>query len=135
MSFPLKNDLEQADQFFLGFLQSLMKNPEAAEAWSGLNMIVGVKMLDLDLGYTIDCSPLGVTAIRGFPENPDTAIAFTSDTFHDLFVGTINAIMSLASGEIITSGPTRNILKVANILPQTYKVYEEYLKEPYLVKN
>jgi len=129
MSFPLKNDVERADQFFLDFLRSLMKNPETAAAWCGLGMVVGVKMQDLNLGYTIRCTPEGVIAESGYPENPDTGISFTSDTFHDLFTGEINAIMSLASGKISISGSTKNMLKLSNVLPQTYEVYEKYLKE------
>lgn len=128
MSFPLKSNLEQASQFLLGFLQSLMNNPETAQAWSDLDMVVGVKLLDLDLGYTLNCSTEGVEISPVFPENPDAGISFSSDTFHDLFTGKLNPMMSLATGKIKTSGSTKNVLKVANILPQNFKAYVEYLK-------
>ena len=129
MSLPLKNDLIRINRFFLGFFKYLMENQETAKEWCRLGMIVGIKIQDLNLGYTINCLPQEIEIDSGYPKNPDVGISFTSDTFHDLFIGKINATMSLALGEIRTSGPTKNILRIARILPKTYAVYEEFLKE------
>ncbi|MFA5537085.1 MAG: SCP2 sterol-binding domain-containing protein [Bacillota bacterium] len=128
MGFPLKDDLEKADEFFLGYFQSVIKNPETAAGWGNLKMVVGVKMSDLDLGYTISCFPEGITMESGFPESPDAGITFTSDTFHDLFLGKTNPMMALAMGKLKTSGSNRNVLAVAGILPQNFQAYREYLE-------
>lgn len=128
MSFPLKNDAEKANQFFLGYLQAITENPETAQGWKDLNMVVGVKLLDLDLGYTIDSSSQEILIAAGFPENPDAGISFTSDTFHELFLGNSNPVMALAMGKIKTSGSNKKVLGVAGILPQNFKAYRDYLE-------
>lgn len=129
MSFPLKNDREQAKEFLYGYIQAIFNDEEAAQGWRQLNRTVGIKLDDLDLGFTLQCSPEELSASLGYPDKPDVGLHLSSDTFHKLFTGKGNPMMEFTLGRIKTEGDLGAVLKIAGALPQSIKVYQQYLAE------
>lgn len=129
MSFPLKNDREQAKEFLFDYMEATLADPEALAGWQQLNMIVGIDITDLELGFTLDCSGEEVIPSHGYPEQPDAGLAMASGIFHNLFLGKGNVMMDFTMGKIKTSGNMGNILKIVNLLPQNIKVYQKFLEE------
>jgi len=129
VSFPLKNDPEQAKEFLYGYMEAIMKDEEAAQSWRQLNRTVGIKLNDLDLGFTLQCSSEGLSASHGYPDKPDVGLSLSSDTFHKLFTGKGNPMMEFTLGRIKTEGDMGAVLKIVGALPQNIRVYQQYLAE------
>lgn len=127
MSFPLKNNPEQANDFIYNYIQTALADSEAYSGWSQLNMTVGINVTDLDLGYTLKCFSEGTESFAEYPENPDAGLILSSDTFHRLFTGKANVMLEFAKGKVKTVGDMGGILKIVNLLPQNIKIYKEFL--------
>ncbi|NLL18785.1 MAG: SCP2 sterol-binding domain-containing protein [Clostridia bacterium] len=129
MSFPLKNDREKAKDFLYDYILAVLADPEASAGWRQLNMDIGINITDLELGFTLHCSPDKVEAAHGYPEKPDAGLILSSNTFHKLFTGKGNPMMEFAMGKIKTAGDMGAILKIVGFLPQNVKVYQQFLTD------
>ncbi|NLC77615.1 MAG: SCP2 sterol-binding domain-containing protein [Clostridia bacterium] len=129
MSFPFKNDRDQAKDFLYGYILTALADPEASAGWRQLNGEIGIKVTDLDIGFTLQCSPDKVEASHGYPEKPETGLLLSSDTFHKLFTGKGNPMIEFAMGRIKTAGDMGAVLKIVGFLPQNVKVYQQYLSD------
>lgn len=129
MSFPLKNDPEKAKEFLYGYIQAVLADPDASAGWRQLDMDIGINIIDLDIGFTLHCSPDKVEVSHGYPEKPEAGLILSSNTFHKLFTGKGNPMLEFGMGKIKTAGDMGAILKIVGFLPQNVKVYQQYLAD------
>jgi len=129
MAFPYANDKQKADEFLYEFFLSTKNDPALFEGWKGLGMVVGVKIVDFEMGYTLDCtSGKDVVITKGYPEKPDAALKLNSDVFHKLYTGRLNVVWAFSMRKIKTEGNIANIMKLTSLQPKAIKMYKEYLK-------
>ncbi len=129
MAFPYTGDKQKADEFMYEFLLSTKTDPELFEGWKNLNMVVGVKILDLELGYTINCtSGTDVVITKGYPDKPQAALKLNSDVFHNLYIGKLNVVWAFSMRKIKTEGNIASVMKLTSLQPRGIKMYKDYLK-------
>lgn len=129
MAFPYTGDKQKADEFMYDFLLSTKTDPELFEGWKNLNMVVGVKILDLELGYTINCtSGTDVVISKGYPDKPQAALKLNSDVFHNLYIGKLNVVWAFSMRKIKTEGNIASVMKLTSLQPRGIKMYKDYLK-------
>lgn len=130
MRFPLKDDREKAKEFLYEYFLATQSIPELFDAWRKFNMIVGIKIEDLDIGFTLDCNGTGVEVSHGYPEeSPGAGLTMSSDIFHRLFTGRANVGVVFAKRQIKTTGNVTSILKIAGLMPKNVALYREFLKQ------
>jgi hypothetical protein len=129
MPFPY-TDRAQADDFLFEFFLSTKTVPALFDAWRQLGLVVGVKIEDLDLGYTLDCtSGKDVVMSKGYPTKSGAALKVTSDTFHRLFMGRLNIMMAFSARKVKTEGNVAGIMKITRLMPLLIQLYKDYLKK------
>jgi putative sterol carrier protein len=129
MAFPYTTDKQKADEFMYEFLLSTKTDPALFEGWKNLNMVVGVKLIDLELGYTINCtSGTDVVITKGYPEKPQAALKLNCDVFHNLYIGKLNVVWAFSMRKIKTEGNIASIMKLTSLQPRGIKLYKDYLK-------
>ena len=129
MPFPY-TDRAQADDFVFEFFLSTKTVPALFDGWRQLGLVVGVKIEDLDLGYTLDCtSGKDVVMSKGYPSNPGAALKLTSDTFHRLYTGKLNIIMAFSARKVKTEGNVAGIMKITRLMPLLIQLYKDYLRK------
>jgi len=129
MPFPY-TDRAQADDFLFEFFLSTKTVPALFDAWRQLGLVVGVKIEDLSLGYTLDCtSGKDVVMSKGYPTKSGAALKVTSDTFHRLFMGRLNIMMAFSARKVKTEGNVAGIMKITRLMPLLIQLYKDYLKK------
>jgi hypothetical protein len=130
MPFPY-TDRAQADNFLFEFFLSTKTVPALFDAWRQLGMVVGIKIEDLDLGYTLDCTSVkDVVMGKGYPTTPPgAALKLTSDTFHRLFSGKFNIMIAFSARKVKTEGNVAGIMKLTRLMPLLIQLYKDYLKK------
>jgi putative sterol carrier protein len=129
MAFPYTNDKQKADEFLYEYLLSTKTDPALFEGWKNLNMIIGVQIIDLGLGYTINCtSGTDVVITKGYPEKPQAALKLNIDVFHNLYIGKLNVVWAFSMRKIKTEGNIASIMKLTSLQPRGIKLYKDYLK-------
>ncbi|MEW5932144.1 MAG: SCP2 sterol-binding domain-containing protein [Bacillota bacterium] len=130
MPFPYR-DPEQARPFLLEYFELTKTDPELLEAWKNLGMVVGVKIEDLGLGYTLDCtSGRDVVVLDRYPEEPPgCAMKLNADVFHDIFTGRLNVMMAFGRRLVRTEGNIAGIMKLSFLLPKNIKLYKDYIRQ------
>jgi len=126
--FPIK-DPRQAEDFLVEYLEMTQTDPVLFDAWLKLDMVVGFKIEDLDLGFGLDCTSGDKIVIsRSYPEKPPgAAMKLTSDTFHDIFAGRLNVGMAFMKRAVRTEGDIAGILKLSSLMPRNIKLYKDFL--------
>ena len=129
MPFPY-TDRAQADDFLYDFFLSTKTVPALFDGWRQLGLVVGVKIEDLDLGYTLDCtSGKDVVMSKVYPSKPGAALRLTSDSFHRLFSGKLNIMIAFSARKVKTEGNVAGIMKLTPLMPPSIQLYKAYLKK------
>lgn len=128
MGFPI-TDRGEAEKFLLEYLELTKTDPDLFAGWRNLGMVVGVKLEDLDLGFTLDCtSGQNVVITPGYPrERPGAALKTTSEVFHNIFCGRQNLMIAFSRRQVKTEGKVSGILKLTPLLPKNIALYKQYL--------
>ncbi len=131
MPFPYPADKQKADEFLYEFFLSTKTDPKMFDVWKNLNKRIGVQMTDLDLGYSIDCtSGTDVVITKGFPADPQIGLKLTSEVFHNLYSGRLNAIWAFSSRKVKVTGSFNmgRLMKLTSLQPSAIKLYRDFLR-------
>jgi alkyl sulfatase BDS1-like metallo-beta-lactamase superfamily hydrolase len=78
----------------------------------------------------IDCTGSEVKVLSGSQDlTADATLTMVTDTAHKFWLGKLNLIKSLTSGEIESEGSVPRMLKLLPVIKPAFKVYPEILKE------
>lgn len=131
MPFPYKEDREQARRFIQDYLEMTKTEPALFDGWRRLGLVVALRIEDLGLDFTLDCtSGADVAVSPGYPaQQPGAVLKLSSDLFHELFVGRANVGIAFARRQIRTEGSVAGVLKLTTLMPRNIKLYKSYLQQ------
>jgi putative sterol carrier protein len=78
----------------------------------------------------IDCTGDEILLTTGESDlTPDAILTMDSDIAHKFWLGKLNLIKALTSGEIESEGSVPKLLKLLPVIKPAFKIYPEILKE------
>lgn len=108
----------------------LTEDPAIKEKALSSKLIVNFVYSDPAGEVWIDCTGENVVLSYGKQDLPaDATLTMTTDTAHKFWLGKLNLIKALTSGEIESAGSVPRMLKLLPVIKPAFKIYPEILKE------
>jgi len=109
----------------------LMSEPAIKEKALASQLLVDFKYSDPAGEVWIDCRGDDVKVVPGAGDGgeADATLVMTTDTAHKFWLGKLNLIKALTSGEIESSGSVPKLLKLLPVIKPAFKIYPEILTE------
>jgi putative sterol carrier protein len=120
---------EEMYQIFRTMMDKVQYNQELTNKLSAANMVVALKVPNLDALITLDLKGKMVAIYGPTDIKPDCTSIQKDDVFNKFWQGKINLMMATISGKIKTQGAVTDMLRLVPILTPIYKLYTETLKE------
>ena len=93
-------------------------------------LIVCFKFRDPDGQLWVDCTGDEIAVKPGEQDlAADATLTMDTDVAHQFWLGNLNLIKSLSSGEIVSEGSVPRMLKMLPVIKPAFKIYPEILKE------
>jgi alkyl sulfatase BDS1-like metallo-beta-lactamase superfamily hydrolase len=108
----------------------LSKDPDIKERALESKLIVNFVFRDPEGEVWIDCTGDDMVLIPGRQDlTPDATLIMDTDVAHRFWLGKLNLIKSLTSGEIKSEGSMPKLLKLLPVIKPAFKIYPEVLRE------
>ena len=108
----------------------LSKDPDIKERALESKLIVNFVFRDPEGEVWIDCTGDDLVLIPGRQDlTADATLIMDMDVAHRFWLGKLNLIKSLTSGEIKSEGSMPKLLKLLPVIKPAFKIYPEVLKE------
>lgn len=117
---------EMLDELFV----RLSKDPVIKEKALASKLVVCFNYRDPDGQLWIDCTGDEIVLKPGKQDmTPDATLSMDTDVAHKFWLGKLNLIKSLTSGEIESDGSVPRMLKLLPAIKPAFGIYPEILKE------
>ncbi len=127
---PYFTDIQPFYDCLIELFDKLMEDPVIKEKAMGSKLLVDFKYTDPEGEVWVDCRGEEVKVIPGSMDDAaDATLSMTTDTAHRFWLGKLNLIKSLTSGEIQSEGSVPRLLKLLPVIKPAFKIYPEVLKE------
>ena len=127
---PYFSDIQPFYDCLIELFDKLMEDPVVEGKALDSKLTVRFDFRDPDGEMWIDCTGDKVKLVPGSQEmTADAALAMDADTAHKFWLGKLNLIKSLTSGEIASEGSVPKLLKLLPVIKPAFKIYPEVLTE------
>jgi len=120
---------EEMYQIFSAMMDKVQNDQKLTNKLLATNMIVALKVPNLDGLITLDLMGKMVAAYGPTDIKPDVTSVQSDEVFNKFWQGKVNLPMAMISGQIKAQGAITEMLKLLPILTPVYKLYAESLKE------
>jgi putative sterol carrier protein len=122
-------DAEELYKVWQATIDKVEKNEALLSKFTGLDMVVGIKVPNLDACITMEMrAPLKVT-YGPSDVAVDVNTTHDDDILNKFWQGKLNLVKAMAKGQVKSTGALTKTMKMLPVLPPVYKMYIESLKE------
>ncbi|MBU4175864.1 MAG: SCP2 sterol-binding domain-containing protein [Actinobacteria bacterium] len=108
----------------------LSDDPDIKEKALASKLIVNFIYRDPDGEVWIDCTGDSIEVTPGKSDlTADATLTMDTDIAHKFWLGKLNLIKALTSGDIESEGSVPKLLKLLPVIKPAFKIYPEILKE------
>jgi alkyl sulfatase BDS1-like metallo-beta-lactamase superfamily hydrolase len=128
---PYFSDIQPFYDALGELFEKLSSDPVIKEKALASKLLVHFISSDPDGEVWIDCrgdDMLLLTGPKDFTDS-DATLRMATDTAHKFWLGKLNLIKALTSGEIESEGSVPKLLKMLPVIKPAFKIYPEILKE------
>jgi alkyl sulfatase BDS1-like metallo-beta-lactamase superfamily hydrolase len=128
---PYFSDIQPFYDALGELFEKLSSDPVIKEKALASKLLVHFIYSDPDGEVWIDCrgdDMLLLTGPKDFTDS-DATLRMATDTAHKFWLGKLNLIKALTSGEIESEGSVPKLLKMLPVIKPAFKIYPEILKE------
>lgn len=127
---PYFTDIQPFYDALIELFKRLMDDPAIAQKAKDSKLIVNFVYTDPEGQVWIDCTGDEVKVLPGKQDlTADATLNMATDTAHKFWLGKLNLIKSLTSGEIESEGSVPKLLKLLPVIKPAFKIYPEILTE------
>jgi len=128
---PYFSDIQPFYDALGELFEKLSSDPAIKEKALASKLLVHFIYSDPDGEVWIDCrgdDMLLLTGPKDFADS-DATLTMATDTAHKFWLGKLNLIKALTSGEIQSEGSVPKLLKMLPVIKPAFKIYPEILTE------
>lgn len=127
---PYFTDIQPFYDALIELFNRLMEDPVVKQKALDSKLIVNFVYTDPVGEVWIDCTGGEVKVLPGKQDlTADATLSMAADTAHRFWLGKLNLIKSLTSGEIESEGSVPKLLKLLPVIKPAFKIYPEVLTE------
>jgi alkyl sulfatase BDS1-like metallo-beta-lactamase superfamily hydrolase len=127
---PYFTDIQPFYDALIELFNRLMEDPAVRQKALDSKLIVNFVYTDPVGDVWIDCTGSEVKVLPGKQDlAADATLSMATDTAHKFWLGKLNLIKSLTSGEIESEGSVPKLLKLLPVIKPAFKIYPEVLTE------
>jgi len=128
---PYFSDIQPFYDSLGELFERLAQDPSIKEKALASKLVVHFVYSDPQGEVWVDCSGDEMLLLPGAQEgrNADATLTMSTDTAHKFWLGKLNLIKALTSGEIESEGSVPKMLKLLPVIKPAFKIYPEILKE------
>lgn len=130
---PYFDDVNVFYDLLVGVFDELMGDPNIRQKALDSNLVVKFLYSNPEGEYWIDCS--GDDEVKVYPGGPDkeltpdAVMSMELDTAHLFWLGQLNLLGALSSGDIEAEGSMPRLLKMLPVIKPAYAVYTDLLRK------
>lgn len=127
---PYFTEIQPFYDALIELFNRLMKDPAVKQKAMDSKLVVNFRYSDPDGEVWIDCTGEEVKVLPGKQDlTADATLDMSTDTAHKFWLGKLNLIKALTSGEIESEGSVPKLLKLLPVIKPAFKIYPEILTE------
>jgi alkyl sulfatase BDS1-like metallo-beta-lactamase superfamily hydrolase len=130
MPMPYFSDIQDLYDVAIELFSRLSEDKNIKKKALDSKLVVRFVYRDPDGELWIDCRGDEILVLPGAQElTPDATLTMDTDVAHMFWLGKLNLIKSLSSGEIASEGSIPRMLKMLPVIKPAFKIYPEIIKE------
>lgn len=127
---PYFENIEDLYECLQELFDRLSEDPGIKEKALASKLIVNFIYHDPEGEIWIDCTGDAIALTPGKSDlTADATLTMNSDIAHKFWLGKLNLIKALTSGDIESEGSVPKLLKLLPVIKPAFKIYPEILKE------
>jgi putative sterol carrier protein len=127
---PYFSDIQPFYDCITELFDRLSEDPAVKEKALASKLVVCFVYHDPDGEVWIDCTGDEIRLMPGHQDlTADATLNMATDTAHKFWLGKLNLIKALTSGEIESEGSVPRMLKLLPVIKPAFKIYPDILKE------
>ncbi|MGC8978890.1 hypothetical protein [Caldisericum sp.] len=124
-------DPEELKQVLGGFFEKVSQDKEFAKKFAQSKILIRFNYSEPELSITLDMTD-GENIIVTYNDKEkrsEVDMDMKADIAHKFWLGKLNLTMAITRKMMIVRGPVPRVLAFIPVLPPTYQMYKDYLKE------
>lgn len=120
-------DAEEVYDLIGGVFGALAADPDRARL-ARIGVVAQFRLTDPAAQITVPMNGDGLIEFGHASQQPDVVLRLSADLLHALFLGTANATVAMARGQIRTEGPVAKVLSLVSLVRVVVPAYRERLE-------